>query len=318
MRNEESSVSFNPQFIIRIPHSRNINMESQQLIQRIDELVRKIETMADPDARSIAVELLQSLMELHGAGLDRMMEIAAETGGAGQAIIDGFARDELVKGLLLLYGLHPVPLEARVAQALDKVRPYLHSHGGNVELLGIEDSVVRLRLQGSCKSCPSSAMTLKLAIEEAIYEAAPDVTEIEAEGVLEQPAPPGLVSLGRLRTEDDVQPNGNGHGWKEVSGLLASLAQGAVQTVDVGGRTLLFCRLDETFYAYGSLCPGCGQTLQSAYLESNSIVCPACGQHYDCVGAGRGLDQPGLYLEPFPLLIEHGQINVALPHSVRD
>ena len=290
-------------------------MESQQLIQRIEELVRKIEAMPDPDARATGVELLQSLMELNATGIDRMMELAAETGAAGEALIDGFAQDEIVRGLLLLYGLHPVSLETRVAEALVKVRPYLESHGGNVEVLGIEEGVVRLRLQGSCKSCPSSSMTLKLAIEEAIYEAAPDVTAIEAEGVLEPPAPPALVTLGRLHKVEDAPqcPNGNRHGWQDVSGLTA-LAQGSVQTIAVSGRTLLFCRLDETFYAYSNDCPGCGQTLQEAYLEANSIVCPACKERYDCAGAGRGLDQPGLQLEPFPLLMEQGRARVALPH----
>jgi Fe-S cluster biogenesis protein NfuA/nitrite reductase/ring-hydroxylating ferredoxin subunit len=292
-------------------------MESQQLIQRIEELVGRIEAMSDPEARAIGIELLQSLMELNGAGLERMLEMTAETGFAGQSLIDGFARDEMVRGLLLLYGLHPVALETRVAEALVKVRPYLQSHGGNVEVLGIEEGVVRLRLEGSCKSCPSSAMTLKLAIEEAIYEAAPDVTSIEAEGVLEPPAPSSLVQLGRSQRDADAlqQPNGNGHGWQDVSGLT-SLAQGAVQTIAVSGRTLLFCRLDETFYAYSNDCPGCGQALQEAYLEATSIVCPACKERYDCVGAGRGLDQPSLQLEPFPLLMEQGRAKVALPHLV--
>jgi Fe-S cluster biogenesis protein NfuA len=181
-------------------------MESQQLIQRIDELVRNLETVSDPEARANAVELIQSLMELHGSGIERMLEIASEAGGPGRGIINEFAGDELVKGLLLLYGLHPVSLETRVLEALDKVRPYLHSHGGNVDLLGIEDGVVRLRLQGSCKSCPSSSMTLKLAIEEAIYEAAPDVAAIEAEGATEQlpAAAPGFVQLERLRGKDET------------------------------------------------------------------------------------------------------------------
>lgn len=293
-------------------------MEAQQLVQRIDELVRKIETMADPEARASSVELLQSLMELHGSCLERMMELTAEAGAPGRALIDGFGRDELVKGLLLLYGLHPVALETRVMQALDKVRPYLSSHGGNVEVIGIEDGVVRLRLQGSCKSCPSSAMTLKLAIEEAIYEAAPDVTAIEAEGVFEPPPPTvsGLVSLERTRVGDGgigAQPAVNGHGWEQVNGLL-SLAQGSAQTVEIGGRAILFCRLDETFYAYSSHCPGCDRTLHAASLEGTTLVCPSCEQRYDCMRAGRGLDQPGLYLEPFPLLIEQGQMKVALPH----
>jgi Fe-S cluster biogenesis protein NfuA len=176
-------------------------MESQQLIQRIDELIRKIETMSDPDARSSALELVQSLMELHGAGLERMMEVAAETGVAGHAVIDGFARDELVAGLLLLYGLHPVALEARVLGAIDKVRPSLESHGGSVEVLGIDEGVVRLRLQVSGQSCPSTSMKLKSALEDAIYEAAPDVTAIEAEGVPDAHAAiAGLVKLGRVRS----------------------------------------------------------------------------------------------------------------------
>src|SRR4051812_47582441 len=102
-------------------------------------------------------------------------------------------------------------------QALDKVRPYLASHGGNVEGLGLEDGGGRLRLRGSCQSCPSSSMTLKPAIEGAIMEAAPDVASIEAEGVLERVASPavGFVPLERLRGKEapaaGQQPRG--HGW---------------------------------------------------------------------------------------------------------
>lgn len=168
-------------------------------MQEVEGLIRKIEALSDPEARAAAVELMQALMDFHGAGLDRLMEIVSEEGETGYRIFDEFARDETVANMLLLYGLHPVPLETRVLQALDEVRPYLDSHGGNVELLGIEEGVVRLRLQGSCKTCPSSSLTLKLAIEEAIYKEAPDVAAIEAEGVEEQPpaAPSGFVQIGK-------------------------------------------------------------------------------------------------------------------------
>lgn len=168
-------------------------------MQKVEELIRKLEALPDPEARATAVELMQSLMDFHGAGLDRLLEIVSEEGEAGYRIFDRFAGDELVGNLLLLYGLHPVPLETRVLQALDKVRPYLDSHGGNVELLGIEAGVVRLKLQGSCKTCPSSSATLKQSIEEAIYQAAPDVAAIEAEGSAEQaPAPSnGFVQIGK-------------------------------------------------------------------------------------------------------------------------
>jgi Fe-S cluster biogenesis protein NfuA len=85
--------------------------------------------------------------------------------------------------------------------ALDGARPFLHAHGGDVELLGVTDGTVRLRLAGNCRNCSSSTATLKLAIERAIYEAAPDVTEIITgdQIVREEPAPAnGLVQLRGL------------------------------------------------------------------------------------------------------------------------
>jgi len=253
-------------------------------------------------------------MDLHGAGIERMMEIAFEAGAANGELIDRFADDDLVASLLLLHGLHPLDIETRVAQALDKVRPYLRSHGGNVELLGISEGVVSLKLQGSCNGCASSAMTLKLAIEEAIYQAAPDVTALEVEGVVAQQRPPAeLVQLNGSSGKNDNAHAADGSGaWEEVRGL-ASLANGAVRTIEVCGRQVLFCRLDETYYAYSDVCPECGDMMQFASLESASLVCPACGQRFDVMRAGRGLDKPNLYLEPYPLLVEHGQAKIALP-----
>ncbi len=288
----------------------------QQRMQQIEGLVRNIENLPDAVARTNALELVQALMEFHGAGLERLMEIVADAGEPGYRIFDDFARDHLVGSVLLLYGLHPLSLEARVSGALDKVRPYLDSHGGNVELLSVsDDGAVRLRLEGSCKSCPSSSMTLKLAIEEAIYEAAPDVTSIEAEGVAEQPKATGFVQIGKHAPNGNgkVPPpsaDGGGNGWEDVR----SLASAPVQSLEIRGQSILFCRLGETLYAYADNCPGCAQKLGNARLESTSLVCPNCAQRYDVIRAGRGLDQPNLHLVPFPLLVEHGQARVAIPY----
>ena len=159
-----------------------------QSIEKIEGLIRTIENVPDPTVRASAIALVQALMEFHGNGLEKLMEVIANSGEVGYSIFDNFAADEQIASLLLLYGLHPVPLEARVTQALNKVRPYLDSHGGNVELIEISEGIVKLRMEGSCKSCPSSAITLKLAIEEAIYDAAPDVVAIEAADAIAPPA----------------------------------------------------------------------------------------------------------------------------------
>lgn len=184
--------------------------EFQREIGKIEGLIQQIEEYADSTTQATAKELVQALLDLHGAALERMLEITYQTGAAGQAIIDQLAEDDLARSLLILHGLHPLDLETRVRQALDKVRPYLFSHGGNVELLGItEAGGVRLRLEGSCHGCPSSRVTLKYSIEEAIYEAAPDVTAIQVEGTVEsQPnRPPGFVPMAELIGENI---NGNG------------------------------------------------------------------------------------------------------------
>ena len=155
--------------------------ELKEQIQKIEGLVARIRAATDPETRDAALNLVETLLTFHAAGIDRMMEITSEAGDTGWRIIDEFGRDELVNHLLILHGLHPLDLDTRVREALAEVRPYLQSHGGNVELVEVAGNVVQLRLIGSCHGCPSSAVTLKTAIEKAIYERAPDITSVQCE-----------------------------------------------------------------------------------------------------------------------------------------
>jgi len=171
----------------------------QQRMQKIEILTQEIEALPDENARTKAIELMQLVMEFHGTAIERVMEIIAAH-SLSEGIFESLAKDELANGLLLLYGLHPLPLETRIEQALDKVRPYLKSHGGDAELLSIEEGVVRLRMIGSCNGCPSSSLTLKQSIEQAIYEAAPDIEAIEAIGE-EQQKPKSFVQIKGIQTQ---------------------------------------------------------------------------------------------------------------------
>ena len=143
--------------------------QARERVAQVDALLERVEALPDPGARDLAMDLVQALLDLYGEGLTRI------TSGADPR------SDELVSHLLMLHGLHPIPVDDRVSAALDEVRPYLASHGGGVELLGVEAGVVRLRLKGSCSGCPSSTVTLRSAVEEAILKAAPDVDDIVAE-----------------------------------------------------------------------------------------------------------------------------------------
>jgi len=175
--------------------------ELKQNLPRAESLIHEVEKLPDPQLRSQIQELVGHLLEFHGEAIAKIVEDVAELGVSGRALIDAWSRDDLVSSLLLLYDLHPVEMEARVRAALEQVRPYLKSHGGNVEFLGLAEGVVHLRLEGHCHGCPSSTVTLRTTIEKAIYEAAPDVLGIEVEGVT--PAAPlsvnGFVSLEQLK-----------------------------------------------------------------------------------------------------------------------
>ena len=157
--------------------------EFQDRIARIEKLIGAIDTMPDEKAKAQMRELLEALLDLHGTGLNRALEIVFDSTRDGQLLIDKLAEDSLVSSLLLLHGLHPLDLESRVRNALEKVAPRLAQHGGSVDLLGVtQDGAVKLRLAGNCHGCPSSILTLKFTIEEAIYAAAPDVTLLEVDG----------------------------------------------------------------------------------------------------------------------------------------
>jgi Fe-S cluster biogenesis protein NfuA len=141
------------------------------VLERIEQALERVEAHPDPEVRETARELVRELLGFHREGLARMMELVEN----GRTV----AADPKIAPLLLLHGLHPDDLGVRVEKALDKVRPYLGSHGGSVELVAIEEGRIRLRLQGSCDGCPSSAETLRHSIEEAILAAAPDAEGIE-------------------------------------------------------------------------------------------------------------------------------------------
>lgn len=156
----------------------------EELVERVQDLLGSLDDIADPFAQQRVQELIGAVLELYGAGLDRILGVVSDAGEAGLPIRDALLDDGIVASLLLIHGLFPVPLEERVTEALDSVRPFLASHGGNVELLSVQDGVARLQLQGSCNGCPSSAATLEHALREAIDAAAPDLLGLEVEGAV--------------------------------------------------------------------------------------------------------------------------------------
>ncbi len=260
-------------------------------------------------AQERAQQLVREVVGLYGAGLERIMRLAQE--GQGPRLAERLATDDLVASLLLVHGLHPHDVHRRVSDALDGVRPYLGSHGGDVDLLDISDGPdgarVLLAFKGSCKSCPSSAVTLELAVQDAVRAAAPEVSSIE---VVPADADTSVIPAESLLAP--LRSKGPGT-WYAVP-ELAELSSGEVGGYQVDGTTLLACRVDDRTFAYRDHCPVCDDTLAGASLRDSLLECPGCGSRFDVVHAGAGLNAPaGAHLEPLPLLTRDGVLSVALP-----
>jgi len=257
-----------------------LSAEPEALVARVEELTARIAPGGD------AEQLAGALMDLYGEGLQRIFDAVAEDGS--EALRARLTEDGVVASLMLIHDLYPVPLEQRVQEALDSVRPYMESHGGDVELVSIDDGVARLRLQGSCNGCAASASTLELAVEQALQAHAPDLEGIDVEGVVE---PVGAFELPMV-----------GSNWQVLD---VDVAPGSVAKAD----GLVIANVDGALLAYRNRCAGCGGELQSGALEGGLLRCPACALAFDLPRAGRSAAGP--QLTPVPLLRDGSTVRVA-------
>lgn len=286
-------------------------------------------------ARERAEELVRLVAELYASGLERTLTILHELGRLDDQALVALAADDLVSSLLLVHDLHPYDVTTRVEQALDNVRPYLGSHGGDVELLSVNEDVVRLKLLGSCDGCPSSSVTLKLAVEGAIETAAPEIVRIDVEtGDDQAPSAAGpVITVDSLwshvdHSEGDHPPRGHtaaldlGHGstWEAIAGVT-DLQDGQVAGFLAGQAPIVGCRVGSDLYAFLDRCGRCAGSLAGAMLGrllggaagDAALRCPSCGAHFAVRRAGACIEQAELHLDPLPLLVRDGLATVAVP-----
>lgn len=270
----------------------------EALVARVQELTERLEELASPEAQALTEELVGTVVQMYGDGLER---IFAALEGDDDALVAARARlaeDGVVASLMLMHGLYPVSLEDRVIEALDSVRPYLRSHEGDVELLGVRDGHAHLRLTGSCDGCGASAATLKHAIEEALQEAAPDLVGLRVEGVV----PARNVTPGSEEARERE--------WVALEGVT-ELGRGHMVRVP-GPPSLLIANVAGTLLAYKDCCSGCPAPLSRGVLLGGTLTCASCGRAYDLPRAGRSKGDDGLQLEPVPLLRGSGGVRVAV------
>ena len=276
----------------------------------VDAVGRRVEDLLDQIAArdevsgELTEELVRELMALYGAGigriLDRMAAVAPDT-------LSELTADPLVGGLMVLHDLHPDDVAARVEAGLEQVRPYLASHGGGVQLLGVSGDVAQLQLEGSCDGCGSSQVTLQHAVEGAVLEAAPEIARIEVEGAVGAGnGTNGLIPAESLSLRRKVADAG----WEPLPDPSVA-DDDTVTTRDVRGTRVAVVRLGDQLFAYRDACASCAGSLAGGRLQGEVLACPACDVTFDVRHAGAAAGG-GTGLDPVPLLADGADVRVAV------
>ncbi len=272
--------------------------EFQHLLEWLGTGLERMEEIQDEKTREEVFAFLEGIDVLHRQGLGRILDLIGGLGG--QQAVERISQDPIVRTLLEMYDLPEADERSQVERALEDVYPYFQSHGGKLEVLGVEDGKVRVLLSGSCEGCPGTATTLERVVEEALREGFPGFRDLVAEEP--PPAPKNIVQLGRrpLRRPRWV-----------AAGRLEDLEPGTLQPWRLEDVPLILARLGGEVYAYRDGCPpGSALTLQLGRVEGMMLVCPWHGCRYD-LRTGRREDAEGK-LSVLPVAVRDGEVKVAL------
>jgi Fe-S cluster biogenesis protein NfuA/nitrite reductase/ring-hydroxylating ferredoxin subunit len=273
--------------------------EFELLAERVDAAIASVRKL-DPAPQAEAMALKSALEALHKAGLTKIVQ-KLKLDPRGKELLFELVDIPEVFALFTLHGLVRADLKTRVSRVIEMVRPYMQSHGGDVELVDVSEDTVFLKLAGSCNGCSMSAVTLRNGVEEALKEHVPEITKIEV--IPDEPSA-AIIPLSSLTS------GGQPGGW--IDGPHADdLKDGKPFRMDTEKANILIIKMAGRLQAFRNACAHQGLPLDGGMvdLESGTIACPWHGFRYDCM-TGECLTAPHAQLESFPLRVENGVIKV--------
>ena len=272
----------------------------EDLARRVDKISGDVQRLTDDDAKMKAVALKDAVEAFNKLGLTRIVQ-KLKADERGKQLLFELVDDPAVYALFALHGIVKPDLSPKIVQVLEDVRPFMQSHGGDVEFVKIEGSTVFVRLQGSCNGCSQSAVTLRNNVEEAVKSNFPQITNVEV--VPNEPAAPSLVQIA---------PAGNSQmkGWTKTL-AIEDLPPGKMRAFEAAVTNILLVNVDNRLAAYRNECPHQGLPLDGGFLDAESCVlsCPWHGFRFDAAN-GECLTAPTAQLEVFPLRVQDGFIFV--------
>lgn len=280
------------------------NPDLDQLAERVDRAIAEVRALPE-QAQAKALALKDAIEEFHKLGLTRIVQRLKED-PRGKELLFELVDDPSVHALFTMHGLVRADLRTRVARVLDMVRPYMQSHGGDVELVDVAPGKVLVRLSGSCNGCSLSAVTLRNTVEEAIREHLPQIESVEI-APHEPPDRPhtGFVAVDALMPPPRVEP-----GWT-VGPLASEVLEARTLRWDHEGMSILIVRFQGVLQAFRNECAHLGMPLDGGTLDpaTGILTCPWHGFRYDC-STGECITVPEAQLEALPLRVDNGRIVV--------
>lgn len=268
-----------------------------RLAAKVDNALAEVQQMEAP-AQAKAMALKNAIEEFHKEGLTQIVK-ALKADSRGKEILFQLVDLPEVHALFAMHGLVRADLRTRVSRVIDMVRPYMQSHGGDVEFVDLTPGTVWVRMSGACNGCSMSAQTLRNSVEEALREHIAEPLKVEQ--VANEPTP-AFVPLSSL--------TGEGAGWFDGP-LAEELTPAKPLRMDAGGVSVLLLRSGDRIQAFRNSCAHMGLPLDGGMVDcdAQTIACPWHGFRFDIL-SGECLSAPGAQLEPFPVRIDGGRIRV--------
>ena len=281
----------------------------EQLAERVDQAIAETQGL-EPASRGKAMALKSAIEEFHKVGLTQIVK-KLKNDPRGKELLFELVDEPTVYALFAMHGLVRADLRTQVSRVIEMVRPYMQSHGGDVSLVDVRGKTVFVRLSGNCNGCSMSSVTLRNTVEESLREHVPEVEGVEV--VPNEPT--GNDGSQEREPEHLVQIQGpnradTSHGWVDGP-MLDELRESKPFAFECDDVKILLIKSRQGLRAYRNACAHQGLPLDGGLLdpEAGTITCPWHGFQFDSE-SGECFSAPQCQLEPFPLRVENGRVQV--------
>ena len=283
----------------------------ERLVQDIARL-ENIVTSWDQSQQLTVQALKSAIEELNKEGFKRLIRSLKDDPEA-RAALGQSVTDPLVYGVLRFHGLVKESLQTRIERALDEVRPFMATHGGDVELVAVKppDSV-EVRLIGSCHGCPASSQTLTEGVEKAVRSHCPEILHINQVSKGAPEGNHGSVATNGVATVHFISPFAlhAKAGWIDA-GELDDIPEGGITERAIKNRSVLLSKTGSSVSCFDNQCAHLGMPLEMGTVKDGIITCSYHGFQY-LLQTGECLTAPEVQLKVHAVRVVGTHVEVRL------